>query len=137
MTPLINIDVPDLAAAVRFYRAAFGLTPTRRIGDAAVELAGWPTPVYLLRRAEHTATAGRARRSYARHWTPLHLDVVVDDIRTARDRAAAAGAIVEGEIATDDWGSLVALSDPFGHGFCLIQFHGDGYGAISSAADDL
>lgn len=137
MTPLINIDVPDLAAAVRFYRVAFGLTPTRRIGDAAVEMAGWPTPVYLLQRREHTSTAGRARRSYARHWTPLHLDVVVEDIRAARDRAAAAGAILEQDVTTEPWGSLAALSDPFGHGFCLIQLHGDGYGAISSAADDL
>ena len=39
---LVNIDVPDLAAAERFYVQAFGLKPTRRFGVEGVELTGWP-----------------------------------------------------------------------------------------------
>ena len=35
---LLNIDVPDLAAAEAFYVAAFGLNPARRLGDGVVEL---------------------------------------------------------------------------------------------------
>ena len=49
---LVNIDVPDLAAAERFYVEAFGLAPTRRFGDDAVELSGWPAKVYLLEKGE-------------------------------------------------------------------------------------
>jgi lactoylglutathione lyase len=35
MDLLVNIDVPNLAAAERFYVEAFGLTPTRRFGVEA------------------------------------------------------------------------------------------------------
>src|SRR5690606_18149591 len=47
---LLNIDVPDLAAAEAFYVAAFGLAPARRFGDAVVELVGAEAPIYLLRK---------------------------------------------------------------------------------------
>jgi predicted enzyme related to lactoylglutathione lyase len=40
MDLLVNIDVPDLAAAVAFYGAAFGLTVTRCLGPDAAELLG-------------------------------------------------------------------------------------------------
>lgn len=39
---IINIDVPDLAAAETFYPAAFGLRIGRRLGPGAVELLGRP-----------------------------------------------------------------------------------------------
>ena len=48
MRLLLNIDVPDLAAAEAFYVAAFGLEPARRFGDGAVELLGAQMPLYLL-----------------------------------------------------------------------------------------
>ena len=35
---LVNIDVPELDAAVEFYGRAFGFTVGRRFGRAAVEL---------------------------------------------------------------------------------------------------
>ena len=41
-------------------------------------------------------------RSYRRHWTPIHLDVLVDDLSEALDRAVTAGAIQEGDIVVDD-----------------------------------
>ena len=50
MDLLVNIDVPDLAAAVAFYTAAFGLTVTRRLGPEAAELVGGPVPIYLLQK---------------------------------------------------------------------------------------
>jgi len=35
---LVNVDVPDLVAAIAFYQGAFGLTVTRRFGaDGAAE----------------------------------------------------------------------------------------------------
>jgi len=131
MDLLVNIDVPDVAAAERFYVAAFGLTPTRRFGAAGVELSGWPAKLYLLEKAAGTIGAGGHRRRYDRHWSPVHLDVVVDDLEAALERAVAAGAIVEGEVRTAAWGRIVTLADPFGHGLCLIQFLGRGYDEIA------
>ena len=134
MDLLVNIDVPDLAAAERFYVAAFGLTPTRRFGDGGVELSGWSAPVYLLEKAAGTIGAGGEPRRYERHWSPVHLDVVVDDIDAALARALAAGAVAESQIRTDAWGRIVVLADPFGHGVCLIQFLGRGYDEIAAPA---
>ena len=57
----------------------------------------------------------------------MHLDFVVDDIESATAKAIAQGARLEQPIATESWGSLALLADPFGHGFCLIQFLGRGY----------
>lgn len=134
MDLLVNIDVPDCAAAERFYVAAFGLTPTRRFGASGVELSGWPAKLYLLEKAAGTIGAGAEPRRYQRHWSPVHLDVVVDDLEAALQRAVAAGAAPEGEIRTAAWGKIVNLSDPFGHGLCLIQFLGRGYDEVSEPA---
>jgi predicted enzyme related to lactoylglutathione lyase len=127
MDLLVNADVPDLAAATAFYRDAFGLIVTRRLGPEAVELGGWPVRFYLLEKAAGSIGAGNDRRGYGRHWTPVHLDIVVDDLDAALARALAAGARAETAIRTETWGRIVVLADPFGHGFCLIQFLGRGY----------
>ncbi len=89
---IVNMDVPDLAAAADFYIRAFGLRIGRRLGPGAVELLGGPTPLYLLHNdAGSAATEDGDVRDYERHWTPLHLDWVVDDIEAALARAVAAG----------------------------------------------
>jgi predicted enzyme related to lactoylglutathione lyase len=131
MTILINIDVPELAPAVDFYTGAFGLTVGRRFGDDAVELTGWPAAVYLLKKQTGTIGAGDQPRTYDRHWTPVHLDVVVKDIDAGVARAVAAGARVEHAARTHSWGKIAILADPFGHGLCLIQFLGRGYDEIA------
>jgi predicted enzyme related to lactoylglutathione lyase len=60
---LINIDVPDLERAFAFYGQAFGLTVRRRFGTDGVELAGWPSPVFLLRKEAGSIGAGSQRRT--------------------------------------------------------------------------
>jgi predicted enzyme related to lactoylglutathione lyase len=135
MALLVNIDVPDLASAERFYVEAFGLTPSRRFGDAGVELLGWSAPVYLLVKAAGTLGAGGDRRRYERHWSPIHVDVAVDDLDAAVARAVAAGAVVEAAAEDNVWGRIAMLADPFGHGFCLIQFTGRGYDEITTPAE--
>jgi len=128
---IVNIDVPDLAAAEAFYLAAFGLRIGRRLGTGAVELLGGPTPLYLLQNeAGSAATEDGDVRDYERHWTPLHLDWVVEDIDAALMRAVAAGAMLEQPVRERRWGHIAVLADPFGHGFCLIQFSGEGYDAL-------
>src|SRR6516165_1499791 len=124
MDLLVNVDVPDLAAAIAFYSGAFDLTVTRRDG---AELSGWPVRLYLLQKPAGSLGAGTSQRRYDRHWTPVHLDVVVEDVEAALARAVAAGARPETEIRTNAWGKIVVLADPFGHGLCLIQFLGRGY----------
>jgi predicted enzyme related to lactoylglutathione lyase len=132
MDLLINVDVPDLDQAVSFYATAFGLVATRRLGAEVVEMSGWPAKVYLLQKAEGSIGAGGDRRRYGRHWTPVHFDVVVDDIEAALARAVAAGGKPETEIRVHDWGKLAILADPFGHGFCLVEFLGRGYDEIAT-----
>ena len=132
MRLLLNIDVPDLAPAERFYVDAFGLRPGRRIGDGVLELLGAAVSIYLLHKPEGSTGAGGQSRLYARHWSPLHGDVVVDDLDAALATALAAGALQEGAVREAAWGRIVQIADPFGHGWCLLQFLGNGYDEITT-----
>jgi predicted enzyme related to lactoylglutathione lyase len=121
---IINIDVPELAPAIRFYTAALGLTYTRTLDDDVAELTGASATIYLLCKAPGTPAvkAPPIARDFGRHWTPVHFDLVVDDVDVAAARAIAAGA--KPETGYVDWkGSrCVSFGDPFGHGFCFIEF---------------
>ena len=129
---LVNVDVGDLAQAERFYCAAFGLTVGRRF-DGALELLGSDAPICLLEKPAGTSPAPQpsAARDYRRHWTPVHLDFVVEDLEAALARARKAGATLEKDIAADTWGRIALLADPFGNGFCLVEFSERGYDAIA------
>jgi predicted enzyme related to lactoylglutathione lyase len=125
---LINIDVPDLDAGIRFYETALGMQLQRKLFSGTVaELNGGGARICLLQKSEGSIAAGSAQRSYERHWTPVHLDFVVDDLASAVDRAVRAGAQLESGPRAFAWGSLATLADPFGHGLCLIQWKGRGY----------
>jgi predicted enzyme related to lactoylglutathione lyase len=129
---LVNIDVDDLERGVDFYVRAFDLRVGRRFGSA-VELLGAPAPIYLLEKKAGSAPFAGAGvgRDYRRHWTPVHLDLVVEELEPAIERAERAGARREGDISEQVWGRLALMSDPFGHGFCLLQFQGRGYDEIA------
>ena len=129
MNLLINIDVDDLDKAIAFYCTAFSLRVGRRLGATVVELLGSSAPIYLLLKSAGSAAAPNLSqpRDYHRHWTPIHLDFVVDDITAAVQTATGVGAVLEGTIDRHSWGLIAHLSDPFGHGICLIQFVGRGY----------
>jgi predicted enzyme related to lactoylglutathione lyase len=136
MELLVNIDVAHLETAVAFYCEAFDLQVGRRFGAFGAELLGSSAAVYLLAKPAGTpaSSASAQRRDYGRHWTPVHLDFVVPEIEAAVARAEAAGATREGDIKTHDWGRIALMADPFGHGFCLIQFLGRGYDEIADPA---
>jgi predicted enzyme related to lactoylglutathione lyase len=126
----ICIDVPDLDRAIAFYGRAFGLTVGRRNGPHWAELLGAGCPVDLLPVEPGTAISPAAPaplRDFARHWTPVHLDLAVLDLDAAVRRAEEAGARLERPIVERRWGRMANLADPFGHGFCLLQFRGRGY----------
>jgi predicted enzyme related to lactoylglutathione lyase len=129
MKVIINIDVPDLEPAIRFYTAALALRHTRTLDDDTAELTGAGATIYLLQKRAGTVAVESPpiERAYQRHWTPVHFDLVVDDVDAAARRAMAAGARQEtGHI---DWrGSrCISMSDPLGHGFCFIQFEHGSY----------
>ncbi|MBS0219374.1 MAG: VOC family protein [Proteobacteria bacterium] len=130
MTFLLNIDVPDVETAMRFYTTAFDLKIGRRFGPDFVELLGWPAPVYLLAKKAGSIGAGGDLRRYDRHWTPVHADIVVDDVDKAVARAVNAGARLETPAQDTAYGKIAMLADPFGHGFCLLQFNRAGYDAL-------
>jgi predicted enzyme related to lactoylglutathione lyase len=129
---LINIDVPDVEAGAAFYTAALGLTVGRRFGTEFVELLGYDAPIYLLQKPAGTSIgpAGGDVRRYERHWSPIHPDFVVDDLDAATGRALAAGAVQEGATCEAAYGRLAMFADPFGHGFCLIEFNERAYDAL-------
>lgn len=133
MNFLVNIDVDDLEKAIHFYGSAFGLECGRRFGAFGVEMLGGPAPIYLLVKSQGTPASNTTsqKRDFKRHWTPLHLDFVVNEIEAAVQNAVAAGARLEKPVATHKWGKLALLADPFGHGFCFIEFVGRGYDEIA------
>ena len=143
---IVNVDVNDLERAVRFYTSALGLRVGRRFGSEVAELLGAETSIYLLLAAEGTTPfarqdpaastpgQGSAARDYRRHWTPVHLDFAVDDLDASVEQALAAGARLELPISQRKWGRLAVLADPFGHGFCLLQFVGRGYDELATSS---
>jgi predicted enzyme related to lactoylglutathione lyase len=132
---LVNIDVPDLEHAIRFYCEGLGLRLRRKLFAASVaELEGAACPVFLLHKPAGSpiGPAAREARDYARHWTAVHLDFVVPALAPALERAVRAGARQEGAIQTFDWGCQALLSDPYGNGFCLVEWRDGGYRAVVS-----
>lgn len=129
MNLLVNIDVPELEPAIVFYSSALGLRLNRILDDDVAELHGATCTLYLLRHPPGSSAVheGSIARDYVRHWTPVHVDFVVDDLVAAASRAEAAGA--KRETAGVAWrgSQCITYSDPFGNGFCLIAFEHDTY----------
>lgn len=127
---LVNVDVEDLAAAICFYERALGLSLRRKLfGGTVAEMASGSSLLYLLENAAGSSSNRTTSqlRDYRRHWTPVHLDFVVAEIDAAVERAINAGATLEGGVQQFAWGKLANMSDPFGNGFCFVQWIGAGY----------
>jgi predicted enzyme related to lactoylglutathione lyase len=129
MPVIINIDAPDVDLAETFYAKGLGLERVRRLfGGKLAEMQLDGQLFHILPKAEGSqAFVGGEPRHFARHWTPVHLDFVVKDLRQAVAKAVAAGAVIERPAASYDWGSIAGGADPFGNGFCLIQLTEQGY----------
>jgi catechol 2,3-dioxygenase-like lactoylglutathione lyase family enzyme len=132
----ICIDVPNLDRGIDFYTRALGLRLARRNGPHWAELLGAACPVDLLPVEAGTPASplSPSLRTWDRHWTAVHLDLAVDDLEAAVARAEAAGARLERPIVERRWGRMANMGDPFGHGFCLLQFQGRGYDELLTPA---
>lgn len=119
----ICIDVADHDQALAFYTGALGFELVKK-GPEYSELSADGTTVYLAPRqpGSNPLITGEAARNYERHWTPVHLDVIVDDLDQCVSSVEALGGVKEGE-KHGDWGSVVFCADPFGNGFCVLKFN--------------
>ena len=133
----ICIDVDDLERGIAFYAQGLGLRPGRRLGNDWIELLGAGSTIDLLANPADTAPLGEGhpqRRSYERHWTPVHLDFVVTEIDAIVQNLVSQGATLERPIQERKWGRMANLADPFGHGLDLVEFRGRGYDELVSPA---
>jgi predicted enzyme related to lactoylglutathione lyase len=130
------IEVSDAARGIDFYCQGLGLTVKRRFSPTWIELDGANCPVYLLANRPVVADLGSttAVRSYARHWTPVHLDFVVTDLDATVSRLTARGGVLDRDVKTREYGRIANMADPFGNGFDLIEFSGSGYDAVSRSS---
>lgn len=119
----VSVDVPNLEEGVAFYSQAFGFTKVAAPVPGVVVLKAGAAILCLLQKAAGTqpSPTSSERRRYERHWTPVHLDVHVEDLKSALARALAAGAKQEQIFENAEHGSAAFCSDPFGHGFCLLE----------------
>lgn len=117
----ICIDVDDVNRAVEFYGRGLGLAVVEHHSDwAQVKL---DEQIFWIMKVA-PGPQGSITREYRRHWTPIHLDFVVDDIDEAVKRAVAAGGRLDREIRRDpDRADLANLADPAGNGIDLVQRH--------------
>ncbi|HZT26828.1 MAG TPA: VOC family protein [Pseudolabrys sp.] len=123
MSLSISVDVPNLADGIRFYSRAFGFEVANTPVPGVAVLKAGSTSLCLLEKKAGTRPSPHTTetRRYERHWTPVHLDIHVGDLDAALARAVEAGARKEQVFRDSDHGSAAFCSDPFGHGFCLIQ----------------
>jgi predicted enzyme related to lactoylglutathione lyase len=98
----VSIDVPDLEAGLRFYGEVFGFVkaalpfPTMAILDAN------NVSVCMHEKAagSKSSSAGSDGRRYERHWTPVHLDLHVEDFDAVLSDVRAHGGAIENEFRT-------------------------------------
>jgi catechol 2,3-dioxygenase-like lactoylglutathione lyase family enzyme len=122
----VSIDVPSLAQGIAFYCGAFGFTEKARPVPGVVILHGLNIEICLLEKPAGSRPSPNTsdRRTFERHWTPVHLDFHVEDLRAALQRVEALGARREQVFENPEHGSVAFCSDPYGHGFCLLERKG-------------
>lgn len=110
----ICIDVEDVAEAVRFYGEGIGLSVVKHEKEWAQLKLGEQT-IWLMKLP--AGQGGTITREYSRHWTPVHLDIHVDDIDETIKRVVAIG----GKLEARPKASLANLVDPSGNGVDVVQ----------------
>ena len=119
----VSIDVPSAEEGLRFYGDAFGFLKVSEPYPGVVLTRSDDAELLLLVKASGSVPCPHvdAKRHYDRHWTPIHVDFHVDDFKASLERALKAGAIQEQLFEMPGRPAVAFCSDPFGHGFCLIE----------------
>jgi len=119
----VSIDVSDLNKAVDFYVEALGCKKVREQGENMTVIAVDNCDIYLQEKAVGTKplpTNNTIVRDYARHWSPVHLDFLCEDVEKLVANILKTGGSHEGG-ESGEWGSIAYCADPFGNGFCVIN----------------
>ena len=118
----VSIDVSNLKKAETFYVEALGCKKVRNQGDNMVVLAVENSDIYLQEKEAGTKPlkSGDIVRNYERHWTPIHLDFLCENVDEVVSKVLELGGTHEGGESAD-WGAIAYCADPFGNGFCLIN----------------
>ena len=122
----IAIDVGNRQQAETFYVDALGCDHLRDPYPNMTLVSAGGVEIWLTERPAGTdpLPGGGSTRSYERHWTPIHLDFRVDDIEATLRRVADNHGTCEREGETEGEGGYrwAFCADPFGNGFCLMQY---------------
>jgi predicted enzyme related to lactoylglutathione lyase len=118
----VSIDVPNLDSGVRFYGAVFGFVEKARPFPTMAILDANNVSVCMHEKATGSLSSSvdPEPRHYERHWTPVHLDLHVDDFEAVLDRVRTAGGAIENEFRQQGPKPVAFCADPFGNGFCVI-----------------
>jgi predicted enzyme related to lactoylglutathione lyase len=118
----LSIDVPDLEKGLSYYGSVFGFIETARPFPSMAILDGGNLMICMHQRPAGTESSpgSGATRHYHRHWTPVHMDMHVDDFDCCLASVVDCGGAVE--IVHRDTGPrpVAFCADPFGHGFCVL-----------------
>jgi len=117
----VSIDVSNLKQAEIFYIEALGCKKLRDQGSMAV-LSVENCDIYLQEKAAGTKPLklDSVVRDYGRHWTPIHLDFLCENVDEVVEKILKLGGSHEGGESAE-WGAIAHCADPFGNGFCLIN----------------
>ena len=118
----VSIDVSSLKRAEMFYVEALGCKKLRAQGSNMVVLFTENCDIYLQEKEAGTkpVESSETVRDYKRHWTPVHLDFLTENIDEVVKKILQFGGLHEGG-ESGEWGSIAYCSDPFGNGFCVIN----------------
>jgi predicted enzyme related to lactoylglutathione lyase len=118
----VSIDVSNLKKAETFYVEALGCNKLRDQGSDMVVLSTENCDIYLQEKEAGTnpLISSEVIRDYKRHWTPVHLDFLTENIDQVVEKILKLGGLHEGG-ESGDWGSIAYCADPFGNGFCVIN----------------
>lgn len=119
---MVTIDVPSLAEGLRFYSEALSMPEVARPIDSYAILQCGDAKIGLMEKPAGSKPAQGSDdvRRYDRHWTPVHIDLHVDNFDEVLTKAVDAGAKVESKFEIDGRPPVAFCSDPFGNGFCIL-----------------
>jgi PhnB protein len=115
VTPYLIVN--DAAAAIEFYKKAFGATelmrmpkPNGKIGHAEIKIGDSP----IMLADEVPEMGARSPRTFG--GSPVSIFLYVDDVDTTFARAVNGGAKVQRPLADQFYGDRTGgVEDPFGH----------------------
>ena len=108
----VSIDVSNLKEAETFYVEAIGCKKVRNQGDNMVVLSVENSDIYLQEKEAGTKPlkSSDVVRDYERHWTPIHLDFLCENVDEVVSKVLKLGGTHEGGESAD-WGAIAYCAD--------------------------